>query len=222
VCVWCWCCHVYCCPDYHLIDKDYLRPLTLSHTQFLRLLPSSGSGHLQLQAPLLETPYFFSGVPLMECCCVDDTSSENTIVGLPPSWVDTDVCWLYIGINPPQPGGTRAPSRSPPVSWWSEWHTDSSMMILPGIWACHVAKEAEPSCFNDSWNWRAAGSLPDRSVGNLSSIWDPKDFLGNQTPYYFLTFGTLQTLLLLNVILGRVFLACILMRSNLCFHVYIF
>jgi len=24
---------------------------------------------------------------------------------------------LHIGINPPQPGGTRAPSRSPPVSW---------------------------------------------------------------------------------------------------------
>jgi len=30
-------------------------------------------------------------------------------------------------------------------------------MILPGIWTCHVAKEAERSCFNDTWNWRAAG-----------------------------------------------------------------
>jgi len=39
----------------------------------------------------------------------------------------------YIGINPPQPGGTRTPSRSPPVSWWSERRTDSSVMILPGI-----------------------------------------------------------------------------------------
>ena len=28
---------------------------------------------------------FFKGVPLLECCRVDDTSPENTIVGLPPS-----------------------------------------------------------------------------------------------------------------------------------------
>jgi len=28
--------------------------------------------------------FFFSGVSLMECCRVDDTSPENTIVGLPP------------------------------------------------------------------------------------------------------------------------------------------
>ena len=41
---------------------------------------------------------------------------------------------------------------------------------------CHVAKEAEPSCFIDTGNWRAAGSLPDRSVGNVSGIRDPKDF----------------------------------------------
>jgi len=27
---------------------------------------------------------FFSGVPLVECCPVDDTSPENTITGLPP------------------------------------------------------------------------------------------------------------------------------------------
>jgi len=96
------------------------------------------------------------GVPLLECCCVDDTSPENTIVGLPPGWVDTDVCRLYIGINSPQPGGTRAPSRSPPVSWWSKRHTHSLMMIVPGtIWTCHEAKEVEPSCFNDTANWRA-------------------------------------------------------------------
>jgi len=29
--------------------------------------------------------FFFSGVPLLECCRVDDTSPEKTIVGLPPS-----------------------------------------------------------------------------------------------------------------------------------------
>jgi len=112
----------------------------------------------------------------MECCRVHDMSPENTTVGLPPGWVDTDVCRLYIGINPPQPGGTRAPSKSPPVSWWSQWCTDSSVMILPGNWTCYVAKEAEPSCFNDTRNWRAAGSFPDRSVGKVWSIWDPKDF----------------------------------------------
>jgi len=27
-----------------------------------------------------------------------------------------------------------------------------------------VAEEAEPSCFNDTRNWTAAGGLPDRSV----------------------------------------------------------
>ena len=99
---------------------------------------------------------FFSGVP-MKCCHVD-TWPENTIVGLPPSWVDTDVCRLYIGIIP-QPGCTRATSRSPAISWWSEWRTGSSLMILSGIWTCHVAKGAESSCFNDTGNWRAAGSL---------------------------------------------------------------
>ena len=29
--------------------------------------------------------YLFSGVPLLECCRVDDASPENTIVGLHPS-----------------------------------------------------------------------------------------------------------------------------------------
>jgi len=32
---------------------------------------------------------------------------------------------------------------------------------------CHVAKEAELSCFNDTGNWRAAGSLRDRNIGNV-------------------------------------------------------
>jgi len=70
----------------------------------------------------------------------------------------------------------RAPSRSPPVSWWLKRCTYSSVMILPGILTCHVAKEAESSCFNDTWNWRVAGSLLYRSVGNVLSIRDPKDF----------------------------------------------
>jgi len=124
----------------------------------------------------LQEEHLFSGMPLMECSHVDHTSPENTFVGLPPSWMDTAVCRLYISINPPQPGGIRGPSRSPPVSWWLELRSDSSVMILPGIWTCQMAKEVEPSCFNDTWNWKAACYLPDRSVGNVSSIRDPKDF----------------------------------------------
>jgi len=86
---------------------------------------------------------------LMQCCCVDDTSPENTIVGLLSSWVDTDVCGLYIGINPPQPGGMWAPSRSLLVSWWSE------RQLTAHWWSClesecAVAKKVEPSCFDDT------------------------------------------------------------------------
>jgi len=43
--------------------------------------------------------------PMMECCCVDDTSLEHAIAGLSPGWVDPDVDWLYIRISLPQPGG---------------------------------------------------------------------------------------------------------------------
>jgi len=75
----------------------------------------------------------FRGEPLMECCCVDDMSPENTIIGFPPSSVENDVCRLYISISPLQQGGTRAPSRSPAVSWWLERYTDSLVMILLGI-----------------------------------------------------------------------------------------
>ena len=93
--------------------------------------------HIMLQ---VYYDFFFIGVPLMECWRVDDTSPENTIVGLPPGWVDTDVCRLYIGISSPQLGGTRAPSRSPPVSWWSQRRTDSSVMSLPWIWTLHESR----------------------------------------------------------------------------------
>ena len=33
-----------------------------------------------------------------------------------------------------------------------------------------MAKEAEPSCFNDTGNWRAAGSLPDRGIEIITDI----------------------------------------------------
>jgi len=67
--------------------------------------------------------HIFSGVPLRSPVM---SMIHRQIVGLPPSRVDTDVCCLYIGINPPQPGGTR----SPPVSWWSERCTDSLVWNL--------------------------------------------------------------------------------------------
>jgi len=41
-----------------------------------------------------------------------------------------DVCWLYISINPLQPDGTRAPSKSPLVSWWPERRTGSSVIMI--------------------------------------------------------------------------------------------
>jgi len=34
--------------------------------------------------------FFFSGLPLMECCRVNDKLPENTTFGLPPGWVDTN------------------------------------------------------------------------------------------------------------------------------------
>ena len=78
----------------------------------------------------------------MECCRVDDTSPEHTIIVLPAGWVDTDVSRLYISINHPQPGGSWAPSRSPPVTWWPKTRTDSSIVILHRIyryWWCTIS-----------------------------------------------------------------------------------
>ena len=66
--------------------------------------------------------FLFSGMPVMECCRFDDyTSSEHTGVGISPGWVDTDVSRLCFSINSSRPRGTWAPSRSPPVAWWSKW-----------------------------------------------------------------------------------------------------
>jgi len=93
--------------------------------------------HWQLQD--IGQHFFFSGMPLMECCRIDDASPENTIVGLPSSWVDTGVSRLYIDINPPQPGGMQVPSRSPAVSWWSERRTDR---LTARWWSCLESERA--------------------------------------------------------------------------------
>jgi len=56
------------------------------------------------------------------------------------------------------------------AQWWScleseraTWPKKRSVLVLM-------------SFFNDTSNWRAAGSLPDRIIGNVSSIRNPKDF----------------------------------------------
>ena len=66
--------------------------------------------------------------------------------------------------SPSAAGGARAPSRSP-VSWWSKRRTDSSVMILPGIWTSHETKESEPSCIILDYEklhlkWFAIGEWP--------------------------------------------------------------
>jgi len=44
-------------PPYHLVDNDYVRPVTLLHIQFHQPLLSLASRRLKLQARLLGTPY---------------------------------------------------------------------------------------------------------------------------------------------------------------------
>lgn len=112
----------------------------------------------------------------MECCRVDDMSPENTIVDLSP-FLQAELIQMLADCTSASISFSQVVRGRPRglllLSWWSERRTDSSV-ILPGIWTCHVAKEAQPSCFNDTWNWRAAGSLPDRSVDNVSNIRNPK------------------------------------------------
>jgi len=87
--------------------------------------------------------FFFSVVcPMRQCCSVDDTSQEHTVVSLSPGWVDPDVDWLYISINIPHPAGTRPSTRSPPMTGWSEWHPNDPMVILFRIHGYHMPKES--------------------------------------------------------------------------------
>ena len=106
----------------------------------------------------------------MECCRVENMLREYTIIGLPAGWVDTDVRWLCISISPPQTGGTCAPLRPSPVTWWSKLCTNSSVVIRPRIWICHMAKETEPFCSNHKQNWMWTGILPDRSDKSILGI----------------------------------------------------
>jgi len=87
--------------------------------------------------------FFFSGVPLMECCRAEDTSAENTVVGLPPGWVDTDVSWLYIALIPlsqvvrgcPQSLLQSLGGRSNILTaqWWSCLESECDTVVF---WQC--------------------------------------------------------------------------------------
>ena len=79
-----------------------------------------------------------------QCCCVDNTSPECPVTGLSPGWVDPDVDWLYISISRPQPGGTRASTRSPPMTGRSERCTSDLMVIQFRVRMCYMPKEIEP------------------------------------------------------------------------------
>ena len=86
------------------------------------------------------TPSLLSPVAcsMMECCRVDDTSPERAVTGLSPGWVDPDVDWLYISINRPQPTGTRASTRSLPITGRSERRRNDPMVILFKVRTCHM------------------------------------------------------------------------------------
>jgi len=110
-----------------------------------------------------------ASVPMFLKCHVDDTLPDHMTVGLSPSWMDTNVNRLYISNNPPQPGGTWMPLRSPPVACWS-----SNTPIAPW-WSClesaHDQRNGAPSCFNKKWNWTTASSLLDRSIDDVCLVY---------------------------------------------------
>jgi len=56
--------------------------------------------HRQKLALVTETLVLLVAVMcrIKECCCA---SPEHTIAGISPGWVDPDVDWLYISIDPP-------------------------------------------------------------------------------------------------------------------------
>jgi len=71
-------------------------------------------------------------MPLMDCCRVDDTSPDNKIVGLlQTEWIPMFADCSLHRHQSPQPSGTWVPSRSLPVSWWSERRAHSPLCVTP-------------------------------------------------------------------------------------------
>ena len=92
----------------------------------------------------------------MEHCCVDNTSPHHR----PSSRLSgPDDSRLYISINPPQPGGTWASTRSPPVTGQLEQHTNDLVVMLFHICSCQMLESAEPFFLNKGRDWRAASSF---------------------------------------------------------------
>ena len=81
--------------------------------------------------------------------------------------MDPAVGQLYISVNLPQPGGTWAPSRSSPLTWWLSQCTNHLVMIPLGICSCCVPEERDPSPLNKRRNWKAAGNLSGSGFGYI-------------------------------------------------------
>jgi len=64
--------------------------------------------------------------PILECCCVNDTSPKHTVISFPPA----SLCWLIVHqylIR--QPGGLWVPLRFSPMTWWSKQITSHWMVM---------------------------------------------------------------------------------------------
>jgi len=103
----------------------------------------------------------------MECCRVDDASSECTVTGFCPGWVDPNVNWLYIRVDPPQPGGTwtlqglfqwlGGQSDASITWWWSCWKSARAPTVEVNISAAYTGLKWYKSwgykfCWPDSNN----------------------------------------------------------------------
>jgi len=63
---------------------------------------------------------------------------------LPPSRVYTEVQGLKVIINCPQPGSSQATYMAPPLSRWSKFGSNDTVMVLLGSGTSKVPKETQP------------------------------------------------------------------------------
>jgi len=113
--------------------------------------------------------YFFSGVPVLECYRVDDTSPElcsSSSVGLPLHWM---IAMLANCLS------SSIPSARWYVSTLEDFSSDWSVH-LHRFCLCHVPEEAESPDLNKRRNWRAAGSFCNSGISYIPGMWDPEDF----------------------------------------------
>ena len=72
-------CRTHCNATYKCAASGVNESFTRAITSILSVF-----GPVRQIKPATHQLFFFSGVRPMKCCRVDDTSPENTIVGLPP------------------------------------------------------------------------------------------------------------------------------------------